>query len=160
MYACDSIGSRGNDPEFFERLAEAGVQIREFNPPNPVEDRNPFDIPTRDHRKLARFLSEARPATRYLADASYWIYLMHMATIQFFITLLRPYDWHWSIKLAIMIGGSMLILLVSYHYLVRFTWIGAILNGRRHPRPQKAPPASPEPARGRTTSSTSPEDRL
>ena len=48
----DSIGSRGNDPEFFERLAEAGVQIREFNPPNPVEDRNPFDIPTRDHRKL------------------------------------------------------------------------------------------------------------
>ena len=48
----DSIGSRGNDPEFFARLEEQGVQIREFNPPNPVEDRNPFDIPTRDHRKL------------------------------------------------------------------------------------------------------------
>jgi hypothetical protein len=40
-----------------------------------------------------------------------------------------------------MIGGSMSILLVSYHYLVRFTWIGAILNGRRHPRPTKSPPA-------------------
>ena len=95
-----------------------------------------------------RFLSEPRPVTRYLADASYWIYLMHLGTILFFITLLRPYDWHWSIKLAIMIGGSMPILLLSYHYLVRFTWIGAILNGRRHPRPEKAPPADPAPVRG------------
>jgi hypothetical protein len=85
-----------------------------------------------------RFLSDARPVTRYLADASYWIYLMH---ILFFITLVRPYDWHWSIKFVIMIGGSMSILLVTYHYLVRFTWIGAILNGRRHPRPIKSPPA-------------------
>ena len=88
-----------------------------------------------------RFLSEPRPATRYLADASYWIYLLHMTTILFFITLLKPYDWHWSIKITIMIGGSMPILLLSYHYLARFTWIGAILNGRRHPRPVKSPPA-------------------
>jgi peptidoglycan/LPS O-acetylase OafA/YrhL len=88
-----------------------------------------------------RFLSTMHPVTRYLADASYWIYLMHLATVLFFLTMLRPYDWHWSIKLTIMIGGSMLILLPSYHYLVRFTWIGAILNGRRHPRPTKSPPA-------------------
>jgi hypothetical protein len=47
-----------------------------------------------------------------------------------------------------MIGGSMPILLLSYHYLVRFTWIGAILNGRRQPRPGKAPPADAAPARG------------
>jgi peptidoglycan/LPS O-acetylase OafA/YrhL len=95
-----------------------------------------------------RFLSEVRPATRYLADASYWIYLMHLTAILFFITLLRPYDWHWTIKFVIMIGGSMAILLLSYHYLVRFTWIGAILNGRRHPRPTKSPPADAAPARG------------
>jgi hypothetical protein len=89
-----------------------------------------------------RFLSHESPATRYLADASYWIYIVHMTTILFFLSLLRPYDWHWSIKFAIMVGGSMPILLVSYHYLVRFTWIGAILNGRRHPRPA-APDAAP-----------------
>jgi hypothetical protein len=94
-----------------------------------------------------RFLSNPHPATRYLADASYWIYLMHMATIVFFLTLMRPYEWHWSIKLVIMIGGSMPILLVTYHYVVRFTWIGAILNGRRQPRPVRAPPADPAPAR-------------
>ena len=95
-----------------------------------------------------RFLSSASPVTRYVADASYWIYLMHMATVLMFITLLRPFDWHWSIKLAIIVGGSMPILLVTYHYLVRFTWIGAILNGRRHPRPEKAPPADTAPAPG------------
>jgi hypothetical protein len=89
-----------------------------------------------------RFLSNPHPATRYLADASYWIYLMHMTTVLFFVTLLRPLDWHWSVKLAITVGGSMPILLASYHYLVRFTWIGAILNGRRHPRLAKSPPGA------------------
>jgi hypothetical protein len=59
---------------------------------------------------------------------------------------MRPYDWHWTVKLAICVGGSMPILLVTYHYLVRFTWIGAILNGRRHPRPEKSPPPDTAPA--------------
>jgi peptidoglycan/LPS O-acetylase OafA/YrhL len=91
-----------------------------------------------------RFLSTPHPVTRYLADASYWIYLMHLSTLIFFVTLLRPFDWHWSIKLAISVGGSMPILLLTYHWFVRFTWIGAMLNGRRHPRPEKAPPTAPE----------------
>lgn len=91
-----------------------------------------------------RYLSTPHPVTRYLADASYWVYLMHMATVVFFLTLMRPYDWHWSIKLVIMVAGSMAILLVTYRYFVRFTWIGAILNGRRHPRPAgvSLPPAA------------------
>jgi peptidoglycan/LPS O-acetylase OafA/YrhL len=93
-----------------------------------------------------RFLSKPSPVTRYLADASYWVYLMHMTTIMFFLTAMRPYDWHWTVKLAICVGGSMPILLVTYHYLVRFTWIGAILNGRRHPRPEKSPPPDTAPA--------------
>jgi glucans biosynthesis protein C len=85
-----------------------------------------------------RFLSAQQPATRYLADASYWIYLMHMAPILFFITLLRPYHLPWALNFMIILGGSMPILLLSYHYLVRFTWVGAILNGRRHTRPARA----------------------
>ncbi len=94
-----------------------------------------------------RFLSTPHPVTRYLADASYWVYLMHLSTLILFITLLRPYDWHWSIKLAISVGGSMPILLGTYHVFVRFTWIGAMLNGRRHPRPEKQPPPDAAPAR-------------
>ena len=95
-----------------------------------------------------RFLSQPHPVTRYLADASYWVYLMHMATVIFFVTLLNPYDWHWSVKLVLTVGGSMPILLVTYHYLVRFTWIGAILNGRRHPRPEKPLPPDTAQAAG------------
>ena len=90
-----------------------------------------------------RYLSTPNALTRYLADASYWVYLMHLSTLIFFITLLKPFDWHWSIKLAISVGGSMPILLLTYHWFVRFTWIGAMLNGRRHPRPERQPPASP-----------------
>jgi hypothetical protein len=95
-----------------------------------------------------RFLSNPHPVTRYLADASYWVYLMHMATVIFFVTLLNPYGWHWTVKLVITVGGSMPILLVSYHYLVRFSWIGAILNGRRHPRAAKSPPTGAATAPG------------
>lgn len=93
-----------------------------------------------------RFLSTPHPVTRYLADASYWVYLMHLSTLIFFITLLKPFDWHWSVKLAISVGGSMPILLATYHWFVRFTWIGAMLNGRRHPRPERRPPGDPAPA--------------
>jgi glucan biosynthesis protein C len=56
---------------------------------------------------------------------------MHMGPIVFFITVLRPYNLHWALLLPILIRGTMLILLPAYHYLVRFTWLGAILNGRR-----------------------------
>jgi peptidoglycan/LPS O-acetylase OafA/YrhL len=86
-----------------------------------------------------RFLSVPSAVTRYLADASYWVYLMHMAPIVFFINLLRPYHLPWPVMLVIMVGGSMLILLPSYHYLVRFTWVGAVLNGRRHVRAVSPP---------------------
>jgi glucan biosynthesis protein C len=93
-----------------------------------------------------RFLSQPRPVTRYLADASYWIYLMHMGPIIFFVMLLRPFQWHWSIMLVAIVGGTMLILLPTYHWLVRFTWLGALLNGRRQPRAPKLPPAGATPA--------------
>jgi peptidoglycan/LPS O-acetylase OafA/YrhL len=81
-----------------------------------------------------RFLSSYSPVWRYLADSSYWLYLMHIAALVFFGQLLHPLAWHWSIKYPLCIAASMTVLLVSYHFLVRFTIIGATLNGRRHPR--------------------------
>jgi cardiolipin synthase len=48
----DSIGSRAASDAFWAGLEQAGVTVRAFNPPDPAEDRNPFDIDTRDHRKL------------------------------------------------------------------------------------------------------------
>jgi cardiolipin synthase A/B len=48
----DSIGSRGADGDFWADLQAAGVAVRTFNPVDPIQDQNPFDIDTRDHRKL------------------------------------------------------------------------------------------------------------
>ena len=48
----DSIGSRSASGDFWAELQAAGVAARTFNPADPIQDQNPFDIDTRDHRKL------------------------------------------------------------------------------------------------------------
>jgi cardiolipin synthase A/B len=48
----DSIGSRSASGDFWSDLKAAGVLVRTYNPADPVQDQNPFDIDTRDHRKL------------------------------------------------------------------------------------------------------------
>ena len=48
----DSIGSRTASGDFWAGLQAAGVAVRTFDPPDPIQDQNPFDIDTRDHRKL------------------------------------------------------------------------------------------------------------
>jgi hypothetical protein len=90
-----------------------------------------------------RFLSEFNPMRRYLADASYWIYLMHIAVLLFFAQILHPLHWPDAAKYAVSIGGAMSVLLISYHGLVRFTFIGACLNGKRHRRAEVIPAQFP-----------------
>jgi glucans biosynthesis protein C len=96
-----------------------------------------------------RFLSAPSPVRRYIADASYWLYLTHVAVLAFFAVLFGPLDWHWGLKFTLTLLGTVPILLLSYHYLVRYTFIGAILNGRRHPRVDRgvSPTAPTPPAR-------------
>lgn len=48
----DAIGSRSASDDFWAALQRAGVAVRPYNPPDPIQDQNPFDIDTRDHRKL------------------------------------------------------------------------------------------------------------
>jgi peptidoglycan/LPS O-acetylase OafA/YrhL len=81
-----------------------------------------------------RFLSDVNPTRRYLADASYWMYIVHLPVLAFFAAWWNPLPWHWTIKYPLQIGVTIAVLLVSYRYLVRSTFIGATLNGRRHPR--------------------------
>ena len=48
----DSVGTLGVPPAFFQRLADAGVQVLEFNPANPLTARRAWVLNQRDHRKL------------------------------------------------------------------------------------------------------------
>lgn len=78
-----------------------------------------------------RFLTEARSSIRYLADASYWMYLAHLPVV--FALQLAVLQWqlHWSIKFPMIVGTAIGILLLSYHVCVRSTIVGQVLGGRR-----------------------------
>jgi len=92
-----------------------------------------------------RFLSGFSPARRYIADASYWIYLVHMPVVMVLQVLLAPLDWAWPIKFAVLLGVGFAVMFASYQLLVRHSFIGATLNGarpRRVPRLQTHPASS------------------
>jgi peptidoglycan/LPS O-acetylase OafA/YrhL len=81
-----------------------------------------------------RYLSTERFAVRYAADASYWIYLAHLPVVAAFQVIVGHWPLHWTLKFPLVMAASLAVLFVSYHYLVRASFIGAILNGRRYPR--------------------------
>jgi glucans biosynthesis protein C len=82
----------------------------------------------------ARLLDREVPAVRYAADASYWIYLLHLPLLAAVGIALAGLGWPILVKLAITWTVTLAVLLLSYDLLVRPTWIGAWLNGRRRPR--------------------------
>ncbi len=75
--------------------------------------------------------SENRSWVRYMSDASYWIYLWHLALIFPAQALAANLAWNVHLEVALMIVAVTAILLVVYHLAVRYTFIGTMLNGRR-----------------------------
>lgn len=92
-----------------------------------------------------RLFNRSRPAIRYLADSSYWIYLVHfplLGLVQVDLARLPgPAAW----KFAVVLGVTLAIGLASYHVLVRGTWVGRWILGARpaaQPRAQTTRPAA------------------
>lgn len=81
-----------------------------------------------------RFCSRASALRRYLADASYFLYLAHLPVVFALQVLVAPWPLHWSLKFTLIVAVTLAVLLTCYHVLVRPTVIGEILNGRRHSR--------------------------
>ncbi len=48
----DSVGTIGTPAAFFQRLADSGIRVLEFNPINPLAARKTWELNQRDHRKL------------------------------------------------------------------------------------------------------------
>jgi hypothetical protein len=85
-----------------------------------------------------------RPAGRYLSDASYWVYVMHLP---FAVSVPHLFWWPSAPPLLHFLLTSSLVFLfclVTYDALVRNGWIGVLLNGRR------VPPVAPWLGRGMT----------
>jgi glucan biosynthesis protein C len=85
-----------------------------------------------------RFLSGFSATRRYLADASYWLYLIHLPILMALQVAVSALDWPWPVKFATILGIAFPLMFASYQLLVRDSIIGAVLNGRRMPRTQKA----------------------
>ena len=82
-----------------------------------------------------RFLSGFSPARRYLADASYWIYLAHLPLVMALQVAMTQVEWSAWIEFPVVLATSMVLLLASYHGLVRGRWLGNLLNGRTRSEP-------------------------
>jgi acyltransferase-like protein len=85
-----------------------------------------------------RFLSGFSATQRYIADASYWLYLIHMPIVMALQVAVSSLDWPWPAKFATILLVAVPVMLGSYQLLVRHTFIGAVLNGRRMPRTEKS----------------------
>jgi peptidoglycan/LPS O-acetylase OafA/YrhL len=79
------------------------------------------------------FLSRPNAAIRYCADASYWIYLVHVPVVMAFQVAVFPLAAPALVKFLLVLGGAFLFLFTSYHLLVRHSWLGRWLNGRAYP---------------------------
>ena len=93
-----------------------------------------------------RFLSGHSPVRRYVADASYWIYLAHLPVVVALQVWVGHWPLHWSVKYSFVLAVSLAVLFASYHWLVRPTFLGQLLNGRRVPI-RRRPVAIAEPLR-------------
>ena len=71
-----------------------------------------------------RFLSNYSATRRYIADASYWIYLAHLPVVAAFQVWVGHWPLHWGVKYPFILVASFAVLFLSYHYLVRPTFIG------------------------------------
>lgn len=81
-----------------------------------------------------RFCSGYSSLRRYLADSSYWLYLMHLPVIFPLQVVMARLPLHWTLKFPAILGITVALGLFTYIYLVRSTFIGALLNGRKYQR--------------------------
>ena len=88
-----------------------------------------------------KFLYQPRRLVRYLSDASYWMYIMHLPVVVGLQFALLPLPIPALAKIPIVLALAIAILIASYDFMVRPTWLGALLNGRRYPRHLEGVPA-------------------
>jgi len=82
-------------------------------------------------RKLCR---RPNAFVRYVADSSYWMYLIHLPVVVWLQVAVAEFAFHWSLKLAFISVITIAISLLTYDLFVRSTFLGWVLNGRRRER--------------------------
>ena len=88
-----------------------------------------------------RYLSRESKHMRYLADASYWMYLVHLPVVVWIQVALVPWQAPALVKFLAALVATTAITLGSYTAVVRYGFIGTALNGPRR-RPAALSPAA------------------
>jgi len=81
-----------------------------------------------------RYMDRPSARWRYMADASYWIYIVHMPFVMLLPLPLASVPLPGLLQLAFVTAMSIGLILVTYGHFVRPTFIGKRLNGRRYPK--------------------------
>lgn len=95
---------------------------------------------------FARLLPRARPAVRYVADASFWIYLIHLPILLPLEYELQHTGLPVELRFALAVLGSLVGALLTYALFVRHTPIGSFLGARAPRRKRPQPPLVTAPA--------------
>lgn len=82
---------------------------------------------------FVRFCSGYSAWRRYVADSSYWIYLAHIPIIVSLQVAVGRLPFPWEVKYPAILLITFVVLFLTYHFLVRDTFIGKQLNGRQYP---------------------------
>jgi peptidoglycan/LPS O-acetylase OafA/YrhL len=78
-----------------------------------------------------RLFARRSTLMRYLADAAYWVYLIHLPVVALLQIALTAVPMPIVIKAALAIGATTAVCLWSYERWVRYGVVGAALNGPR-----------------------------
>jgi peptidoglycan/LPS O-acetylase OafA/YrhL len=74
---------------------------------------------------------------QYLSDSAYWLYLAHLPLIIAAQLVVRDWPIPAFAKFLLIVAVATSFLLWTYQTMVRYTWLGRFLNGRRV-RPERA----------------------
>lgn len=78
-----------------------------------------------------RYGSRPNAFVRYVADSSYWMYLIHLPIVVWWQVAVAELPFHWAPKLVFVSAATIGLSLLSYDLFVRSTVLGWVLNGRR-----------------------------
>jgi glucan biosynthesis protein C len=79
-----------------------------------------------------RYASAYSPVMRYVSDASYWVYLIHLPLTALLPGFIAGWQLPALVKFLLVLLFTTIICFVTYHYFVRNTFIGQFLNGRKY----------------------------
>jgi peptidoglycan/LPS O-acetylase OafA/YrhL len=89
-----------------------------------------------------RFLDEPSARWRYLSDAAFTVYIVHLPVSYTLATWMMRWPLHWSVKFVLIAVFTTLITFSIYHWLVRSTFVGQFLNGTKKSGGWDTPPVS------------------